>query len=68
MKHKKNGFTLVEMSLFLAVTGLLFVGIIAGTQNTIRRQRYNDSVQNFVDFWRNIYASVSNTQNNTAER
>ncbi len=61
MKHK--GFTLVEIALFLAVTGALFVGIIAGTQNSIRLQRYNDSVQSFANFWRDIYASVSNTQN-----
>ena len=33
-----------------------------GTQNSIRSQRYNDSVQNFANFWRDIYASVSNTQ------
>ena len=63
MKHKKNGFTLVEMALFLALTGVLFIGIIAGTSQSIRRQKYNDSVQNFVNFWRDIYAGVSNIQN-----
>ena len=63
MKHKKFGFTLLEMAIFLAMTGILFVGIIVGTQGSIRQQKYNDSVQSFVNFWKDIYASVANTQN-----
>lgn len=63
MKRRKEGFTIVEMALFLAITGLLFVGIIAGTYGAIRRQRYNDSVQSFANLWRDIYSEVSNTQN-----
>lgn len=62
MKHKKFGFTLVEVSLFLAISGLLFVAIIAGTRNSIWQQRYNDAVQSYVDFLRNVYAEVSNPQ------
>lgn len=58
----KDGFTLVEVALFLAVTSLLFVGIVAGTQNSIWQQRYNDSVQNFANFIRNVYSEVSNPQ------
>ena len=63
MKRRKEGFTIVEMALFLAITGLLFVGIIAGTYGAIKRQRYNDSVQSFANLWRDIYSEVSNTQN-----
>ncbi len=63
MKHKKYGFTIIEMALFLTITGLLFVGIVAGTYGTVRQQRYNDSVQSFVNFWRDVFAEVSNTQN-----
>ena len=62
MKHKQFGFTLIEVALFLAVTGALFVAIIIGTQNAIWQQKYNDSVQNFADFLRNVYAEVSNPQ------
>lgn len=62
MKKMRKGFTLIEIALFLAVTGLLFVGIVAGTQNSIWQQRYNDSVQNFTNFIRNIYSEVSNPQ------
>ena len=56
------GFTLVEVSIFLAISGLLLIGIIAGTQNSINAQRFNDSVQNFVEFLRTVYSEVENPQ------
>ena len=62
MKKMRRGFTLVEVALFLAVTGALFAGILVGTQNSIWQQRYNDAVQNYVDFLKNVYAEVSNPQ------
>lgn len=60
MKHK--GFTLIEVALFLGLTGLLFVGIVAGTSNSIYQQRFTDSVQNYAEFLRSIYSEVSNPQ------
>lgn len=62
MKHKHVGFTLIEVALFLAISGLLLVGIIAGTQNSIWNQRFFDSVQNYTEFLRSIYSQVSNPQ------
>lgn len=62
MKHKQFGFTLIEVALFLAVTGALFVAIIIGTQNAIWQQKFNDSVQSYTNFLRNVYAAVSNPQ------
>lgn len=62
MIHKRKGFTLVEIALFLAITGLLFVGIIVGTNNSIFQQRFTDSVQNYAEFLRSIYSEVSNPQ------
>lgn len=59
---KKYGFTIIEVSLFLAITALLFVGITVGTQNSINQQRYADSVNSFADFLRNVYSQVSNPQ------
>ena len=61
-KHKLIGFTLVEVSLFLAVTAVLFVGIITATQGSIWQQRYFDAVQGYAEFWRSIYSQVSNPQ------
>lgn len=68
MKRARLGFTLIEVSLFLAVTTALFVGIAAATQNSIFQQRYNDSVQNFAEFLRSAYSQVSNVQNENTGR
>ena len=59
---KRKGFTFIEVSLFLAVTAALFIGIALGMQNSIFRQRYDDSVQSFFEFMRSIYSQVSNPQ------
>lgn len=64
MKKHKLGFTLVEVSLFLGITALLFAGITIGTQNSITQQRYTDTVDNFADFLRNVYSDVSNPRSN----
>lgn len=53
---------MIEVSLFLAVTGLLFVGIAVGTQNSIFQQRFTDSVQNFAEFMRSMYSETMNVQ------
>lgn len=62
MKKGKLGFTLIEVSIFLAITGVLFVGVTVGVQTSINQQRYNDAVQNFMEFLRSTYSSVSNVQ------
>lgn len=63
MRRIKGGFTLIEVSLFLAITGLLFIGVTLGVQNSVFRQRYNDSIQNFAEFLRGVYDKVMNVQN-----
>ena len=62
MKKARRGFTLIEISFFLALTGALFVGIAVGTQNSLWQQKYNDSVQSFTNFLRDVYAQVANPQ------
>lgn len=62
MKRIRRGFTLVEVSLFLAITAVIFVSIAVGTQNSIFQQRYNDAVQNFAEFLRSVYSQVMNVQ------
>ena len=53
MKRIRRGFTLVEVSLFLAITAAI---------NSIFQQRYNDAVQNFAEFLRSVYSQVMNVQ------
>lgn len=59
---RKRGFTLIEVALFLAITGLLFVGIVVGTGNSLSQQRFLDAVQSYTEFLRSIYSEVSNPQ------
>lgn len=58
----RRGFTLIEVSLFLALTALIFVGLIVGTSNSISQQRYSDATENFADFLRGVYSQVSDPQ------
>ncbi len=62
MRSSKKGFTILEVMLFIAITGLLVAGIIASTGGAISQQRYNDSVQSFAEFLRGVYSSVNNPQ------
>lgn len=62
MKRHWHGFTLIEVAIFLAVTGALFIAVTVGVQNSIFQQRYNDSVQSFVEFLRTIYSETMNVQ------
>ena len=68
MKKKLKGFTIIEVSLFLAITGLIFLGVTFGVQSSVFRQRFNDSVQSFAEFLRSIYAETMNVQNAEAGR
>ena len=59
----KKGFSLIEVALVLAITGLVFVGIVSGISNNVSRQRYNDSVQDFAEFLRRVYSEATNIEN-----
>ena len=68
MKRVRRGFTLIEVSLFLAITAAVFVGVAVGTQNSIFQQRYNDAVQNFTEFLRSVYSQATNVQSESTGR
>ena len=63
MKKARRGFTLIEVGLFLAITGFLIIGIFVGTGNSLAQQRYKDSVQSFAEFLRGAYSSVADPEN-----
>lgn len=56
---RKKGFTLVEVALFLALSGLLVAAVIIGTSRSISEKRYNDTVDNFVSYLEGLYSSVN---------
>lgn len=62
----KVGFTIIETMLFLAITGLLIMGVLIGTGNSINTQRYRDSVTSLQAFLQQQYSEVSNVSNDNA--
>ena len=58
----KQGFTMIEVSLFLALSGAIILGLVSATNAVLHRQRYNDSVQSFAEFLRTVYSEVENTE------
>ncbi len=65
--HHSNGFTIIEVVLFIAISGFLIVGLMVGTSATVARERYNDSVQDFAEYFRREYSAVINPQNGRIE-
>jgi type II secretory pathway pseudopilin PulG len=62
-ENYRGAFTIIEVMLVLAITGLLFVGLIGSFQSTISKQRYNDSVVTFENALQEQYDLVSSVQN-----
>lgn len=57
---KTTGFTIVEVILVLAVTGLMMLGILAGSAAQVRQQEYRDSVHALQSEVQNQYTEVQN--------
>lgn len=62
--NSRKGFTIVEVVIVLAITGLIFVGAVAGISSSLARQRFNDSVQTFAQTLRTQYDLSSRVQIN----
>ena len=60
---KQRGFTIVETMIFLGISGLLLVGLLAGTTVAIQRQRYSDSVNTTQSFIQQQYSEALNVVN-----
>lgn len=64
MSRQRQGFTIVEVMLFLAITGLMIAGAMAAVSGTINRQRYTEAVNSFHDYLQGQYSLVSSVRNN----
>lgn len=60
---QQRGFTIIEVMLFLSISGILFVGLMVGVNTTINQQRYRDSVTSFAGFLQEQYSEVTSTRN-----
>jgi type II secretory pathway pseudopilin PulG len=61
-----RGFTIIEVMLFLAVTGMLTVGVLVGSSTAIAQQRYRDSVNSLKSFIQEQYGQTTNVVNSDA--
>lgn len=60
--HRASGFTLIEVMLSLAISGMVLVGALLGVSATISRNRYRDVVESTAALIRNQYELVSRIQ------
>lgn len=65
-KTTRRGFTIVEASLFLAISGLMVAGILAGATTSIIRHRYVDAANDLASYLRSAYSEVINVENTRA--
>lgn len=57
-KVVKSGFSVIEVMLVLGISGLMLVGLLAGTFSSISNQRYTDAVRTFAEQIRSVYNEV----------
>ena len=65
MSKPSGGYTIIEVMLFLAVTGVLAAGVLASVGGTIGAQRYRDAADSFSNFIQGQYDKAVNVQNET---
>lgn len=66
--QKEWGFTIIELILFLGVTGALFAGLMVGVNTSINTQRYKESATSYKSFLEEQYSHVvypRNTRDDT---
>ncbi|HSW81232.1 MAG TPA: hypothetical protein VLG40_02440 [Candidatus Saccharimonas sp.] len=63
VENRQRGFTVIEISLFLAFTGMLFLIAIIGTGNTLRTVRFGDSGHSLQAFVQRQYDDIINGLN-----
>lgn len=60
---KQQGFTIIELILFLGITGALFAALMLGVNTSIYQQRYRDSVIAYKTLLERQYAEVTYPRN-----
>lgn len=67
LAKRQSGYTIVEVTLFLAISGALFLIAMMGTSNTIRGLRFSDSVRSLHAFVQKKYDDVVSVVNERPE-
>lgn len=60
---QKEGFTIIEVMLFLAISALMMIGAFAAIKNSINNQRYSTAVSSLQSYFQTQYNQVINVRN-----
>lgn len=63
MQGRTDGFTIIELTLFLAISGLLLMAMLIGTGTMAARQRFTDTTDSLQTFFQSQYEEVINGVN-----
>ena len=63
-----SGFTIIEVMLFLAITGLMIAGVLANANRSVNEQHYRDGVETVRNVFASEYAKVYNLTNSAEGR
>lgn len=63
LSTKQDGFTIIEISLVFAISGLLLASMLAGISLSIQRQRFSDAVNGTQSFLQQQYNETQVTIN-----
>lgn len=62
-RFTKKGFTIIEVTLALAVTAAMLVAFMGTIASRIARERYSDATKGIADAIRMVYSEVENVEN-----
>lgn len=60
---RSGGFTVIEVVLFLAISGAMAIALLVGISAAIQRQQYRDAVHSFAGFFSDQYSKVLSVEN-----
>lgn len=61
--RNKQGFTIIEVMLFLSISGALTIAVLVGAGTSIAQQRYRDSVNSLASLLQQQYSEVTSVRN-----
>jgi type II secretory pathway pseudopilin PulG len=64
---RHTGFTIVEVMLFLGITGLIMGFMLTGMGTQLNQRRYQDATNSLVSYIQGEYSQVANVNNSRAE-
>lgn len=64
MRTQNRGFSLIEVVLFLGITGIIMAVLLVGVGAGLNQQKYRDSINGFLSHIQDQYNRVTNVSNN----